>query len=113
MYQTTDLPVSSTSTSDSTTIGKATSTAAPSATSVSSSSLSTGAKAGIGVGAGVAVLQRRRRRNGSALQGPGEPHGQSAGRGVELSGDRPGKAELLGSPPASEVEGTTVVAELL
>ncbi|KAJ5903045.1 hypothetical protein N7504_005428 [Penicillium tannophilum] len=113
MYQTTDLQVSSTSTSGSTTVGKATSTAAPSATSISSSSLSTGAKAGIGVGAGVGVLQRRRKRNGSALQGPAEPHGRSSGRWVELSGNRPGKAELHGSPPASEVEGSTIVAELL
>lgn len=59
------------------------------------------------------VLQRRRKRNGSALQGPAEPHGRSPGRWVELSGNRSGKAELHGSPPASEVEGSTIVAELL
>ena len=125
VYQTTDLPVSSTSTSGSTNTGKATSTATTSATSSSGSNLSTGAKAGIGVGAGVGglifigvflfiMLQRRRRRDSSTLQVPGELHGQLAGnRRVEMPGDRPGKVELLGSPPASEVEGSTVVAELL
>lgn len=125
VYQTTDLPGSSTPSSGSTAVGKATSAATPSATSGSSSSLSTGAKAGIGVGAGVGglifigifvyiVLQRRRRRNSSALQGRGNMHGQSTGnRQVELPGDRPVKGELLGSPHTSEVEGSTVVAEML
>jgi hypothetical protein len=91
---------------------------------VSDSSLSTGAKAGIGVGAGVGglvfigvialiVLQRRRRRDSSALQGFGELRTLSAGnRRVELPGDRSDKIELFGTSPASEVEGSSVVAEL-
>lgn len=124
VYQVTDLPTSTTSTLQSS-ISATTSGAATSGTespeSSSESSLSGGAKAGIGVGAavggflliGAAFLFWRRKRNGSVLGGPGRSSKEAR---AELPEDYGGPSkpprELLGSPPASELEGASAPREL-
>lgn len=126
VYQTTDLPTSTTSALQSTT-SATTSEAATSSTeppeASSRSSLSGGAKAGIGVGAAVGgllligaavLLFWRKKRNGSVLGGPERPSTQKARAELPADYGRPNQPprELLGSGTASEVEGSSAPSEL-